>query len=211
MCADAQPNNMWAISEARKMDLTRSLSALAKPAGETYLGSTTYAEVYQTDTLLQVRFELGQQRFRGGQGFGGTLGLILYELCEALLSTNMYPQPDDLTSPQLPFSLDPYPFPFFCLFVGSRNRRGINSRIFCANLGLLRVRWCWHIMSKVLDVDVAMESIMDAWFEQRHENRRQLAKTIETHRVIASGDQRLGFARLVCRKREVQTTHHRIQ
>ncbi len=59
MCTDAQPNNMWAISEARKMDLTRSLSALAKPAGETYLGSTNYAEVYQTDTLLQVKFELG--------------------------------------------------------------------------------------------------------------------------------------------------------
>lgn len=52
-------------------------------------------------------------------------------------------------------------------------------------------------MSKVLDVDVAMENIMNAWFEQRHENRRQLAKTIETHRVIASGDQRLDFARLV--------------
>jgi len=63
MCTDAQSNNMWAISEARKMDLTRSLSALAKPAGETYLGSTTYAEVYHTDTLLQVTFDLGQESF----------------------------------------------------------------------------------------------------------------------------------------------------
>lgn len=51
-------------------------------------------------------------------------------------------------------------------------------------------------MHQVLDVDVAMEIVMNAWFEQRHENRRQLAKTIETHRVIEIGNQRLGFARL---------------
>jgi len=60
-------------------------------------------------------------------------------------------------------------------------------------------------MFKVLDVDAAMENIMNTWFEQRHENRRQLAKTIETHRVIASGDQRLGFARLVRKRRELRT------
>lgn len=52
-------------------------------------------------------------------------------------------------------------------------------------------------MNQVLDVDVAMEKIMNTWFEQRHENRRQLAKTIETHRVIANGDQRLDYTRLV--------------
>lgn len=54
MCMDDIPNKMWAVSEARKMDLTRSISALARPAGDTYLGSTTYADVYKTDTILQV-------------------------------------------------------------------------------------------------------------------------------------------------------------
>lgn len=69
---------------------------------------------------------------------------------------------------------------------------------------LLRVFWNYLGIrapsSQVLDVDVAMEKIMNAWFEQRHENRRQLAKTIETHRVIENGNQRLGFARLVCQR-----------
>lgn len=50
---------------------------------------------------------------------------------------------------------------------------------------------------QVLDIDIAMETIMNAWFEQRHENRRLLAKTIEAHRVIENGEQRLSFARLV--------------
>lgn len=55
----------------------------------------------------------------------------------------------------------------------------------------------WHrTTNQVLDVDVAMEKIMNTWFEQRHENRRQLAKTIEKHRVIDNGDQRLDYARL---------------
>eukprot|EP00903_Cladosiphon_okamuranus_P015266 g14107.t2 len=102
MCTVGQQNNMWALSEARKMDLTRSISALARPAGETHLGPANYADAYKTDTLL------------------------------------------------------PY---------------------------------------QVLDVDVVMEKIMNAWFEQRHENRRQLVKTIETHRAIENGKQRLGFAR----------------
>lgn len=116
-------------------------------------------------------------------------GFNLYEVWEVVQSTNRCSQSDGLTSPQPSYSVDPYP-----LLV----ERSVGA--FCANLVLLRARWCWHTMSKVLDVDVAMESIMDAWFEQRHENRRQLAKTVETHRMIASGDQRLGFARLVRRK-----------
>ncbi|CAM9264206.1 unnamed protein product [Scytosiphon promiscuus] len=99
-CGAREPHVIWAISEARKMDLTRSLTALARPAGETYLGSITYADAYKTDTILQV-----------------------------------------------------------------------------------------------VDVDVAMEAIMSAWFEQRHENRRLLAKTIEAHRVLDNGEQRLGFMR----------------
>ena len=49
-----QPNKMWALSEARKMDLTRSISALARPAGEVHLGPTNYADAYKTDTLLPV-------------------------------------------------------------------------------------------------------------------------------------------------------------
>lgn len=53
-------------------------------------------------------------------------------------------------------------------------------------------------MYQVLDIDVTMDMVMNAWFEQRHENRRQLAKTIETHRVIEKGNQRLDFARLGC-------------
>lgn len=54
MCMDDTPNQMWSISEARKMELTRSISALARPAGDTYLGSTSYADAYKTDTILQV-------------------------------------------------------------------------------------------------------------------------------------------------------------
>lgn len=68
-------------------------------------------------------------------------------------------------------------------------------------INLLRTVACYRnrlATNQVLDVDVAMEIIMNAWFEQRHENRRQLAKTIETHRVIENGNQRLGFARFGC-------------
>lgn len=53
-CAVGQPNKIWALSEARKMDLTRSISALARPAGEIHLGPATYADTYKTDTLLPV-------------------------------------------------------------------------------------------------------------------------------------------------------------
>lgn len=52
---DDTPNNMWALSEARKMNLTRSISALARPAGDTYIGFTNYADAYKTETILQVR------------------------------------------------------------------------------------------------------------------------------------------------------------
>lgn len=64
---------------------------------------------------------------------------------------------------------------------------------------------------QVLDIDIAMETIMNSWFEQRHENRRLLAKTIEAHRVIENGEQRLSFARLVvyvyCQPRPQYTTY----
>ncbi|CAM9126800.1 unnamed protein product, partial [Ectocarpus fasciculatus] len=99
-CSLEKPNGMWALSEARKVELTRSITALARPAGETYLGAQSYDEAYKTDSILQV-----------------------------------------------------------------------------------------------LDIDIAMETIMNAWFEQRHENRRLLAKTIEAHRVMENGEQRLSFAR----------------
>ena len=49
---------------------------------------------------------------------------------------------------------------------------------------------------QVVDVDIAMEKIMRAWFEQRQENRRMLAKTIETHRGFGSGEQ-IDYARSV--------------
>lgn len=48
---------MWALSEARKVELTRSITALAKPAGETYLGAHSYDEAYKTDSILQVGHE----------------------------------------------------------------------------------------------------------------------------------------------------------
>lgn len=52
--AVGEPNSMWALSEARKMDLTRSITALARPAGEVYVGHNNYADAYKTDTLLPV-------------------------------------------------------------------------------------------------------------------------------------------------------------
>lgn len=52
-------------------------------------------------------------------------------------------------------------------------------------------------MWQVLDIDVALESVMGVWFEQRQESKRQLTKTIETHRGIETGE-RLYFARSVC-------------
>lgn len=47
---------MWAISEARKMDLTRSLLSISRLAGEVYLGSSTYSDSYKVDTILQVKW-----------------------------------------------------------------------------------------------------------------------------------------------------------
>ena len=49
---------------------------------------------------------------------------------------------------------------------------------------------------QVVDLDIAMDKIMRAWFEQRHENRRMLAKTIERHRTLGSGEH-MDYARSV--------------
>lgn len=59
---------MWAISEARKMDLTRSLMSMAKSAGDTQLGASTYANFYGVDNHQQVKWHRSQITVQGSPG-----------------------------------------------------------------------------------------------------------------------------------------------
>lgn len=52
---DTPHSRTWAISEARKITLTRSVISMARPAGEVLVGSVTYAEYFSVDSLLQVK------------------------------------------------------------------------------------------------------------------------------------------------------------
>lgn len=58
-------------------------------------------------------------------------------------------------------------------------------------------------MEQVVDIDAALEKVMRMWFEQRHEWRRQLVKTIETFRGGETAD-RLDYAR--CVQTEVESS-----
>lgn len=80
VCAVHEPHAIWAISEARKMDLTRSLTALASPAGDTYLGSTTYADAYKTDTILQVKSDVNRKACFLRRTFAGLEGSTTFSL-----------------------------------------------------------------------------------------------------------------------------------
>lgn len=53
--SSAEANMPWAINEARKIGLRRSLISIARPAGEVLLGSVTYAERFSVDSIVQVR------------------------------------------------------------------------------------------------------------------------------------------------------------
>ncbi|CAM9404701.1 unnamed protein product [Sphacelaria rigidula] len=52
--SDTPHSRTWAISEARKINLTRSVISMARPAGEVLVGSATYAEYFSVDPLVQL-------------------------------------------------------------------------------------------------------------------------------------------------------------
>lgn len=66
----------------------------------------------------------------------------------------------------------------------------------CVRPIIFSTMYCTMWSPQVVDIDVTLDRVMRAWFEQRHECRRQLVKTIETHRGVENGE-RLDFTRSV--------------